>query len=62
MILQVMPRMTSAELKAELDAMDRGFEKLEVALAQGKKAFDKRETIKERDNKRELDRVKKIKL
>ena len=34
----------------------------EVALAQGKKAFDKRETIKERDNKRELDRVKKIKL
>jgi len=41
---------------------DRGFAKLEVALAQGKKAFDKRETIKERDNKRELDRVKKIKL
>lgn len=28
MILQVMPRMTSAELKAELEAMDRGFNKL----------------------------------
>jgi hypothetical protein len=28
MILQLMPRMNSAELKAELDAMDRGFEKL----------------------------------
>lgn len=41
---------------------DRGFAKLEVALAQGKKAFDKRESIKERDNKRDLDRLKKIKL
>jgi SsrA-binding protein len=41
---------------------DRGFAKLEVALAQGKKAFDKRDSIKERDNKRELDRLKKVKL
>ncbi|MFN8338661.1 MAG: SsrA-binding protein SmpB [Saprospiraceae bacterium] len=41
---------------------DRGFAKIEVALAQGKKAFDKRETIKERDNKRDMDRLKKIKL
>ncbi len=40
----------------------RGFAKLEVALAQGKKAFDKRDSIKERDNKRDLDRLKKIKL
>ena len=41
---------------------DRGFAKLEIALAQGKKAYDKRETIKERDSKRDLDRIKKIKL
>jgi SsrA-binding protein len=41
---------------------DRGFAKIEVALAQGKKAFDKRDSIKERDNKRELDRLKKIKI
>lgn len=41
---------------------ERGFAKLEIALAQGKKAFDKRETLKERDNKREMDRLKKIKL
>jgi SsrA-binding protein len=41
---------------------DRGFAKLEIALAQGKKAFDKRDTIKERDSKRDLDRLKKIKL
>jgi SsrA-binding protein len=40
----------------------RGFAKLEIALAQGKKAFDKRETIKERDSKRDLERLKKIKL
>lgn len=34
----------------------RGFAKLEIALAQGKKDYDKRERIKERDSKRELDR------
>lgn len=41
---------------------DRGFAKLEIALATGKKSFDKRETIKERDSKRDLARIKKIKL
>jgi len=41
---------------------DRGFAKLEVALAQGKKSFDKRDAIKERENNRELDRIKKIKI
>lgn len=35
---------------------DRGLCKVEVGLAKGKKAFDKRETIKERDVKRELER------
>lgn len=38
---------------------ERGFAKLEVGLAQGKKEFDKRETIKNRDSKVELDRIKK---
>jgi len=38
---------------------NRGFAKLEIALAQGKKDFDKRDTIKDRENKRELDRVMK---
>jgi SsrA-binding protein len=41
---------------------ERGFVKLEIALAQGKKTYDKRSTIKERENKREMDRLKKIKL
>lgn len=36
---------------------ERGFAKVEIALAQGKKDFDKRETIKERDTKREIDRA-----
>lgn len=38
---------------------DKGFAKLRISLAKGKKLFDKRETIKDRDNKRDLDRVKK---
>jgi len=38
---------------------DDGFAKLRIALAKGKKLYDKRETIKDRDNKVQLDRVKK---
>lgn len=38
---------------------ERGFIKLELYLAQGKKSFDKRNSIKERENKRSLDRLKK---
>ena len=39
---------------------DKGYAKMDIALAKGKKLYDKRETIKDRDNKRDLDRVKKI--
>ncbi len=38
---------------------ERGLAKLNIALAKGKKLYDKRDTIKDRDNKRDLDRVKK---
>jgi SsrA-binding protein len=38
---------------------EKGYAKIDIALAKGKKLFDKRDTIKDRDNKRELDRVKK---
>ena len=38
---------------------DKGFAKVVIALAKGKKLYDKRETIKDRDNKRNLDRIKK---
>lgn len=37
---------------------DRGLAKLEIGLAKGKKLHDKREGIKERDLKRELNRIK----
>jgi len=36
----------------------RGFAKLEIALAKGKKIHDKRENIKNKDQKRELDRMR----
>jgi SsrA-binding protein len=39
---------------------EKGLAKLDIALAKGKKLYDKRETIKDRDNKRDLDRIKKI--
>lgn len=38
---------------------EKGFAKLDIALAKGKKLYDKRETMKDRDNKRDLDRIKK---
>ena len=37
---------------------DRGWAKLEIAVAKGKKLYDKREDIKQKDTKRELDRLK----
>lgn len=41
---------------------ERGMAKLEISLARGKKSFDKRETIKQKDQKREMERIKKIKF
>ena len=38
---------------------DSGFAKLEIALAKGKQTHDKRNVIKDRDSKRNLDRIKK---
>lgn len=38
---------------------EKGFAKMEIALCRGKKNYDKRETIKDRDTKRDIDRVKK---
>jgi len=36
---------------------EKGFAKMQIALGEGKKLHDKREDMKEKDNKRELDRV-----
>ena len=38
---------------------EKGLAKLEIALCRGKKNYDKRESLKEQDTKRDLDRVKK---
>ncbi|WP_136465621.1 SsrA-binding protein SmpB [Flagellimonas onchidii] len=38
---------------------EKGLAKLNIGLAKGKKLYDKRETIKDRDNKRNLSRIKK---
>lgn len=38
---------------------ERGLAKLEIALARGKKAYDKREDLRLKDSKRELDRIRK---
>lgn len=36
---------------------ERGFAKLEIALAKGKKSFDKREDLKKKDQQREISKV-----
>ncbi len=36
---------------------EKGFAKIEIGLGKGKKLFDKRETIKQRDTQRELKRI-----
>lgn len=37
---------------------EKGLAKLVIALARGKHEYDKRQSIKERDDKREIDRIK----
>ena len=38
---------------------DRGFAKVAIGLARGRKSYDKREYIKENDAKREMDKAMK---
>jgi len=40
---------------------EKGFAKLEIALAKGKKEYDKREAIKRKDTQRQMERLGKIK-
>jgi SsrA-binding protein len=37
---------------------EKGLAKLQIGLARGKKTYDKRESLKEKDAKREMDRIK----
>ena len=38
---------------------EKGLAKLDIALCRGKKNYDKRESLKEQDTKRDIDRIKK---
>jgi SsrA-binding protein len=38
---------------------EKGLAKLEIGLCKGKKTYDKRESLKENDTKRDIDRIKK---
>ncbi|MBT8375827.1 MAG: SsrA-binding protein SmpB [Winogradskyella sp.] len=49
----------NAIIPLKLFINERGLAKLVIALAKGKKLYDKRQTIRDRDNKRTLDRIKK---
>ncbi len=43
----------------KLFSNEKGLAKLEIGLCKGKKTYDKRESLKDSDNKRDLDRIKK---
>ena len=43
-------------IPVKLFISENGYAKLEIALAKGKKEFDKRESIKKRDTEREISR------
>lgn len=40
---------------------EKGYAKLEIALAKGRKKYDKREAIKQKDMKRDMERLGKLK-
>ena len=51
------PRMTIVPVKMFIN--DKGYCKVLIALARGKREYDKRETIKENDSRREMERARK---
>ena len=49
-----------AIIPTKLYVIKRGIAKIEIALAQGKKLYDKRESMKKKDHNRELKQIKLI--
>ena len=43
----------------KLHTNEKGMAKLDIGLCRGKKTYDKRESLKESDSKRDIDRIKK---
>ena len=54
------PGFTIVPIKLYLS--ENGYAKLDIALAKGKKSFDKRQTMKEKEDRREMDRAYKAML
>ncbi len=59
-IIKKMNEKGNALVPYKIFMSDRRLLKIEIALAVGKKTFDKRQTIKDRESKRDLARIKKI--
>ena len=51
------PAATKSDLQAEVDMLKDGRAKVEIALARGKKQYDKRQTIAKRDAERDIERA-----
>lgn len=47
-------------IPVKLFVNERGLAKLEIALARGKKTYDKRESLKAKDAKRDIDRMMRV--
>ena len=52
-------KITMQNAVVKLFTNEKGMAKLEIGLCKGKKTYDKRESLKEQDTKRDLDRIKK---
>ncbi|MBP1640830.1 MAG: SsrA-binding protein [Bacteroidetes bacterium] len=49
-------------IPTKLFVNEKGLAKLEIAVAHGKKSYDKRQTLKEKEDKRQMDRAYKSKI
>lgn len=49
-------------IPTKLFVNEKGLAKLEIAVARGKKSYDKRQTLKEKEDKRQMDRAYKSKI
>ena len=50
----------SSHIALKVFINERGLAKVEIAVAKGKKDFDKRESLKQSDASREMDRARKV--
>jgi len=56
-ISQLSKKTSFTIIPTKLFINEKGLAKLCIAIAKGKKTYDKRQSLKEKDNKREIDKV-----